>query len=183
MNKDKQIKKILDDLVTTIKDLSRKQKDILNKVYTSTNNKNINRTELSKEDKEFYKDLVTIVVTDSDNKENDIQVLLDGNTVAIELYKQNTKTYNELLKYALNVYELYDNIKVPYLDEVKVNVISTKEFITADEFTLLYGYSKSWQTNRRNRVHNRLEKSSKDGCKIQYNANELRKWFDNEFNR
>lgn len=179
-NQVSQINKILNELVKTLKHLSTKQKSILNEAYASVNNANIKNANLSKDDEEFYKGLVSDIAKDSDDEINDVHVLLDSNEVAIKLYQQNIETYNELLKYALSIYDLYKDINIPYLEDAKVNSIANKEQITSEDFTYLYGYSERWQIARRRRVNNPLEPISKAKHKVLYNHNEVKIWLENE---
>ena len=67
------------------------------------------------------------------------------------------------------------------ITEEKINAIQAKKYINVKEFTLIYGYSKEWQKNRRGRIHNSLPYiQTVQGGKIIYKVKEVENWFENE---
>lgn len=58
--------------------------------------------------------------------------------------------------------------------------LQSKKVITVKEFTKIYGYASDWQKNRRSRIRDRLPYvQTVDGGKITYNVNDVEVWFEN----
>lgn len=67
------------------------------------------------------------------------------------------------------------------VSEEEIKAIQAKRYINVKEFTLIYGYSKEWQVNRRGRLYNSLPYiQTARGGKITYDVEDIETWFKNE---
>lgn len=183
MKTELKIKKILLELVDTLERLSKEQDNIVRNIFEKTKKDNLDRNKKfdDEEDKDFYYSIVDILKEDSD-----IEELFDGNETALLFYTQNLETYDSLLNYAIEIYELYDNLNIEYFDKIKekklleIQTAKEKDIINVKEFELLYGYGKESQKGYRSRLHNQLPYIQKThGSMILYSKVDIENWLKN----
>jgi hypothetical protein len=181
--KDK-IKKILLNLVDELEYLSKEQEKIVREIYEKHTKAEIStRTYDDLTDKEWHYSIVEMLTEISD-----IEELFDGNEIAFAFYNQNLDAFDSLLKYASDVYELYDDLEIEYLDKLQekklfdIKVAKEKDTINVKEFELLYGYSKESQKGYRGRIKNPLPYIQKShGSMILYKKIDVEEWLKNNY--
>jgi len=93
-------------------------------------------------------------------------------------------TFESLKKQTRFLISLLEKNKQPKLEKkltaVEVEMIQAKEYITVQEFTILFRQNSAWQKNRRGRLRDHLPHIKlDDGGSIMYNKQEVKTWLDN----
>jgi len=177
-NKQKEIKKILLDIVETLETISDEQDTLVRNLYEKHTKKHLDDNGYKNNDRDFYHKVVDML-----QEKCSIEELFDDNDIAISLYYKNIETFNSLLSYATSVYELYDNLNIEYLEKAKndkveaIQIAQAKEFITIKEFSLLYEKSVKTQQAYRSRPQNPIPYIQKKlGDNVLYNKIEAENW-------
>jgi hypothetical protein len=105
-----------------------------------------------------------------------LKIATKGNKSLYTIQTLYNNVYNSMLN---NVISLNKLLEKPNKKLLEIDQIRQKEFITAKEFEILYGYSVQWQTQKRSNIHYPLPIVSEKNKKILYNAIEVKKWLDN----
>ena len=93
--------------------------------------------------------------------------------------KELSKEYQDLLREG---FELSIRSSRPTVFFLTVAEIQQKKYISVKEFEIIYGRKKSWQAQRRSRVHDALPVVTKPGANILYDKEEVEAWMrNNEF--
>lgn len=114
----------------------------------------------------------------NDNRGNLIQNICPDSKEIDEIEKSLAKEYQHNLGLAL---ELNERIYKPMIYFLSIKDIKQKVYIDVKEFEKLFGYGKSWQAQRRSRLHNPLPKASMNRNKILYELNVINEWFKTKF--
>ncbi len=166
MNKKEKINEILIELADILKQFSDEKQNISSSASENTTNI------LSAFVKEYM---------DDNARRKDF--LAKNNELVQTLKKFNIERENALEKYALKLYSLYDDLKIEYFENalnqqrLAIEKAKLKEFITTEEFELLFNYSAGAQKGFRSRLNNPIpfiQKGSKS--KILYRTSETLKW-------
>ena len=99
----------------------------------------------------------------------------EANLVIKKLHKEYQKIQDMLNN-------LNSKLKKPQKNIIDIKNINDKEFISVKEFTILYGYSAAWQSQKRSKIHDPLPRVSEGTNKILYSSIAIKKWFENYLN-
>ena len=171
------IKDILNDMIATLEELSN-EKLVLQKMYKEYYSGLLK--DKSESDRDFYSSLIDMSI-DYINIED-----FEPNDMMRYLYKENLEKISELENYALKMYKLYTeetNDKITYMEELKstkvqeMEILQTKDWISVNEFELLFSYGSTAQKGFRSRLRDPIPFEQKSiGSKILYEKNKVVKW-------
>lgn len=139
---------------------------------------------------DFYKN-----IDDEENRQFFIQLLMKHEKKLLNLDKERYKKYKNASVEADDFQPIPKKqekikpqpIKEPIIktlpDEATIRSIKAKDKISVKEFTVLFGKSKTWQQQKRERLKNKLP-CHRTGLnsEIRYDIKEVEEWFRNEGN-
>jgi len=105
-----------------------------------------------------------------------LKIATKGNKPLYDIQTQNNSLDESVLD---NVISLNRLLEKPNKKLLEIDQIRQKELITVKEFEILFGYSSQWQTQKRSNLRDPLPRVSENKKKILYNAEEVRKWIEN----
>lgn len=146
----------------------------------------INRS--TEEIQDFYKN-----IDDEENRQFFIQLLMKHEKKLLNLDKERYKKYKNATAEEGGVISppkkqekskpqptIEPTVK-PITDEATIKAIRAKGKITVKEFEVVYGYGRTWQQQKRERLKDRLPyQQTKQNGKIFYLVNEVEEWFQNQ---
>ncbi|MCK5111824.1 MAG: hypothetical protein KAQ94_09920 [Arcobacteraceae bacterium] len=181
MKEKNEVKLKLSQLAEKLEELKNEQQDILKSIVKDDYLQKLNTKFDDKSDKDFYLDIYDIAYEDKT-----IGDIISNNKVALDYYNQNVNTYNTLLDFAMDIYKLYDDIKIDYLDNIdsksRIEKIQAKKYISIKEFEEIYGKSETSQQGLRGRLKDPIpyRQIVKNGA-VTYVVEEIEKWFSNQY--
>ncbi len=172
----KNIKEILNNLIVTLEEMN-DEKTTLKLIYQKHYNKVHSNHE--DDDDDFYSNLIEQTLDHVDISD------FEMNDLTSMLYYQNLEKTQTLEATALKLYRLIDT-EIPFMEELKsekaqeMEILQEKQFITVQEFSVIYGYSATQQKSLRARLRDPIPFSQKGhGHKVLYERRKVQKWLGN----